>query len=88
MSYDPPPELVVLLQAVLEGTLTQPQRAELASILASSQEAQRFFVDYLGLHATTQWQAIELFAEPDSSETSSPEPAVCLLSAEESVPPP
>lgn len=83
MSYEPSLELVAILGALLEGTLEEPRREQLASILSGNQEAQRFFVEYMGLHATIQWQAIELFEGGDPSETSLPEASVCKLAAEE-----
>ena len=36
MSYTPTPQLLNILEALLEGTLTQCQREQLASILSSS----------------------------------------------------
>lgn len=86
MSYTPPPQLLNILEALLEGTLTQCQREQLASILSTSQDAQRFFVEYLGLHATIQWQALELFEGVDSSTYASTEPMlVCQLPPEDDV---
>lgn len=89
MSYEPSPQFLAILDALLEDTLTQSQREQLSSILSSSQGAQRFFVEYLGLHATIQWQALELFEGADSSELPLTEPMpVCMLPAEDDVPPP
>lgn len=60
MSERMPEQIVPLLKALLEENLQPEQHQELTTILQQSREARRLFVDYVGLHSTLQWQAIEL----------------------------
>ncbi|QDU76802.1 FecR protein [Bremerella volcania] len=61
MSYDPSPEFAGLLEVLVEGCLTEQEKALLTEILRNDAEARTFFVEYMSLHATLQWEAIELF---------------------------
>jgi hypothetical protein len=46
-----PQDLAPLLSALLEGQLSEPQRAQLASLLRNSPEARRYYLGYLETHA-------------------------------------
>ena len=44
-------DLAPLLSALLEGQLSEPQRAQLTAVLRDSMEARQFYLGYLETHA-------------------------------------
>ena len=57
-------ELMRLVEAMCEGTITAHQTVRLESLLCVSRDAKLFYLAYLDMHAQIQWM---MRGEPDKS---------------------
>src|SRR6478672_8721828 len=67
-------ELNELCNALIDGTLTEPQRAALSAWLARSEEARQFYVRVTGLSASLYHYAAEMQTEAPDAAPATPNP--------------
>ena len=65
--FQPTEEIVELLQNAVDGDLTQEEHHRLEEMLQADQELQRFFTEFMQLHATLCHQAAGLTVQQDFS---------------------
>lgn len=66
--FEPSDEFVLLLQSVLDGSLTSKGHQRLEALLREQPQAQSFFADYMHLHASLQYEAVKIGMQEQSSE--------------------
>ncbi|MCG8450902.1 MAG: FecR family protein, partial [Pirellulales bacterium] len=61
-NFEPTAELVELLQALIDDTINLQQHEQLQQLLGKSPETQKYFLEWMQLHGTLQWDSANLSA--------------------------